>query len=147
MAGSITAYTDGNATTYSSISPRTTAFVVKDLLERGTPYLVFERFGQAKPMPDKHSQVMKWRRYFLNFGSFAFPAGGADIYNPAQYYASTGASGLFTVAANVQGRKVLAEGVTPNPTKMDTEDITATLVQYGSRVIAVSKSALISLGA
>jgi N4-gp56 family major capsid protein len=131
MAGSITAYGDGNGTTYSSISPRTTAYVVKDLLERGAPYLVFEKFGQAKPIPEKHSQVIKFRRYFLNYGTFSFGSGNADVYNPAQYYASTGENGLFTVGSGVTGRKVLTEGVTPNPTKLDSEDISATLVQYG----------------
>lgn len=131
MSGSITAYTDGNGTTYSSISPRTTAFVVKDLLERGAPYLVFEKFGQAKPIPEKHSQVIKFRRYFLNFGTFEFGPGDEDVYNPFEYYGSTGENGLFTVASGVTGRKILTEGVTPDPTKLDTEDISATLVQYG----------------
>jgi len=131
MAGSITAYGDGNGTTYSSISPRTTAYVVKDLLERGAPYLVFEKFGQAKPIPEKHSQVIKFRRYFLNYGTFSFGSGSADVYNPAQYYADTGTNGLFTVGSGVTGRKILTEGVTPSPTALDTEDISATLVQYG----------------
>jgi hypothetical protein len=84
---------------------------------------------------------------FLNYGTFSFGSGSADVYNPAQYYASTSTNGLFTVGSGITGRKVLTEGVTPNPTKMDSEDISATLVQYGTRVIAVSKSALISLGA
>ncbi len=38
-------------TAYGDITPRTAAFVVKELLKRGMPYLIFEKFGQAKPVP------------------------------------------------------------------------------------------------
>jgi N4-gp56 family major capsid protein len=51
------------ATVYGDISPRTAAFVVKQLLERGMPYMVLEKFGQAKPLPSNSTKSMKWRRY------------------------------------------------------------------------------------
>jgi N4-gp56 family major capsid protein len=50
-------------TAYGDISPRTAAYACKDLLERGVPYLVFEKFGQAKPIPKNSSKVQKFRRY------------------------------------------------------------------------------------
>lgn len=53
----------GNVTQYGDISPRTAAYVVVDLLKRGMPYLVIEKFGQAKELPSNKTQSMKWRRY------------------------------------------------------------------------------------
>lgn len=50
-------------TTYGDISPRTAAFVAVELLKRALPYLVFEKFGQAKTLPARKSNVMKFRRY------------------------------------------------------------------------------------
>ncbi len=50
-------------TVYGDISPRTAAYAEKELLKRGIPYLVLEKFGQAKPMPDHSTKVMKFRRY------------------------------------------------------------------------------------
>lgn len=51
------------ATTYGDISPRTAAYAEKELLKRGLPFLVLEKFGQAKPMPSNSTKVMKFRRY------------------------------------------------------------------------------------
>ena len=51
------------ATAYGDISPRTAAYAAKELLTRGQPYLVLEKFGQAKPLPANNSKVMKFRRY------------------------------------------------------------------------------------
>ncbi len=48
---------------YGDISPRTAAYAEKELLKRGIPYLVLEKFGQAKSLPDNSSKVMKFRRY------------------------------------------------------------------------------------
>ena len=48
---------------YGDISPRTAAFVVVDLLKRGMPYLILEKFGQAKELPMNKTQSMKFRRY------------------------------------------------------------------------------------
>jgi N4-gp56 family major capsid protein len=50
-------------TTYSDISPRTAAYVVVELLKRAMPYLVLEKFGQAKSLPSNKTQSMKFRRY------------------------------------------------------------------------------------
>ena len=51
------------ATTYGDISPRTAAYAEKELLKRGLPFLVLEKFGQAKPLPENNTKVMKFRRY------------------------------------------------------------------------------------
>jgi N4-gp56 family major capsid protein len=50
-------------TAYGDISPRTAAYAEKELLKRGLPYLVLEKFGQAKPLPDHSSKIIKFRRY------------------------------------------------------------------------------------
>lgn len=50
-------------TTFGDISPRTAAHAAKELLKRGTPHLVFEKFGQAKSLPSNSTMVMKFRRY------------------------------------------------------------------------------------
>lgn len=50
-------------TAYGDISPRTAAYAEKELLKRGLPYLVIEKFGQAKPLPSQSSKVIKFRRY------------------------------------------------------------------------------------
>lgn len=53
----------GNLNTYGDISPRTAAYAAVQLLERGQHDLVTERFGQAKPIPKKHTKSVKFRRY------------------------------------------------------------------------------------
>jgi len=50
-------------TNYGDISPRTAAYAATELLERATPHLVIEKFGQAKPLPRKSSKTIKFRRY------------------------------------------------------------------------------------
>jgi N4-gp56 family major capsid protein len=50
-------------TVYGDISPRTAAYAEKELLKRGLPFLVLEKFGQAKPLPAHNSKVIKFRRY------------------------------------------------------------------------------------
>lgn len=50
-------------TVYGDISPRTAAFAAVDLLTRGLPYLVLEKFGQAKVLPENRSKVVTFRRY------------------------------------------------------------------------------------
>lgn len=50
-------------TLYGDISPRTAAFAQKDLLRRGLPYLVIEKFGQANSIPANSTKVTKFRRY------------------------------------------------------------------------------------
>lgn len=53
----------GNITTYGDISPRTAQYAAKRLLKRAIPYLVLEKFGQSRPIPRKHSDTVKFRRY------------------------------------------------------------------------------------
>ena len=48
---------------YGDISPRTAAYAEKELLKRGLPYLVLEKFGQAKSLPSNSTKVEKFRRY------------------------------------------------------------------------------------
>lgn len=110
-------YTAGS---YGDITPRTAAFVVKELLERGMPYFVFEKFGNTKPLPKNSTQTMKWRRYFLNGDAFT------DTYNPYEYYEQTGTGKIFDVASHK-----LTEGVTPDPVALDSEDIEVSIEQYG----------------
>jgi N4-gp56 family major capsid protein len=50
-------------TIYGDITPRTAAYVAVDLLKRAMPYLVLEKFGQAKSLPGNKTQAMKFRRY------------------------------------------------------------------------------------
>ena len=50
-------------TMYGDISPRTAAYAEKELLKRGLPYLVIEKFGQSKSLPANSTKVMKFRRY------------------------------------------------------------------------------------
>lgn len=50
-------------TTYGDISPRTAAYAAKEMLRRGIPYLVLERFGQSKPIPRNKTDTVKFRRY------------------------------------------------------------------------------------
>ena len=106
-------------TTYGDISPRTAAYVVKDLLKRGFPYLVFEKFGQAKPLPKNSTKTIKFRRYFLKHSSMT-------TFTPSDYFDTANFDPI---------QKQLSEGVTPDATQLDKQDIDATLVQYGDRTV------------
>jgi N4-gp56 family major capsid protein len=48
---------------YGDISPRTAGYASRDLLERQQPYLVLEKFGQGKPLPQRMTKMMIFRRY------------------------------------------------------------------------------------
>ena len=48
---------------YGDISPRTAAFAAVELLKRGLPYMLIEKFGQTKPLPGNKSTTIKFRRY------------------------------------------------------------------------------------
>jgi N4-gp56 family major capsid protein len=48
---------------YGDISPRTAAFAAVELLKRGMPYMLLEKFGQTKPLPGNKSTTIKFRRY------------------------------------------------------------------------------------
>ncbi len=53
----------GEVTKYGDITPRTAGYAAAQLLERGQYLLVTERFGQAKPLPKKHTKTIIFRRY------------------------------------------------------------------------------------
>jgi N4-gp56 family major capsid protein len=103
---------------YGDISPRTAAYAVKELLKRGMPYLVFEKFGQSKPLPKNSSKTISFRRYFLKDSSLS-------TFTPSDYFGTDNFDPT---------KKQLSEGVTPAATALDKQDLTATLVQYGDRV-------------
>jgi len=50
-------------TSYGDISPRTAAKAAKEFLKRGVPYLVFEKFGQSKPLGKNETKAITFRRY------------------------------------------------------------------------------------
>jgi N4-gp56 family major capsid protein len=101
-------------TNYGDISPRVAAYAVSQLLKRGLPYLILEKFGQTYPVPTNATKVAKFRRYFL-LGS----TGGAGEGNPAN---------AFQTALAITP---LVEGVTPSGKQLTNQDYTVTLVQYG----------------
>lgn len=111
-------------TIYGDISPRTAAFVVTDLLKRGMPFLIFEKFGQAKPLKQNATKTISFRRYFLDTTLSTLGTG----FNPYDYFSVDGTS-MFDPTA-----KQLTEGVTPSASALEKADITATLVQYGDLV-------------
>jgi N4-gp56 family major capsid protein len=101
-------------TVYGDISPRVAAYAVSQLLKRGMPYLILEKFGQTYPIPNNATKVAKFRRYFL-LGA----TGAAGDGNPAENF--------FTPLATTP----LMEGVTPTGKQLSNQDYTVTLVQYG----------------
>ena len=109
--------------TYGDISPRTAAFVVRDLLKRGMPWLILEKFGQAKPLPAKSTKTIQFRRYYLDS---TFTSTFGSDFNPHEYFKGTN----FDPA-----NKMLTEGVTPDATGLESSDYEATLVQYGDRTV------------
>jgi N4-gp56 family major capsid protein len=115
--------------TYGDISPRTAAFVVRDLLERGMPWLIFEKFGQSKPLPANSTKSLAFRRYYLD-GTFTTGAAATGImsgeFNPYEYF-----KGDNFDPAN----KMLTEGITPDATSLESQDIDVSLTQYGDRVV------------
>lgn len=50
-------------TAYGDISPSTAAYLSKDFLKRGIPYLVLEKFGQSTTLPERATRIVKFRRY------------------------------------------------------------------------------------
>lgn len=50
-------------TTYGDISPSVAAYKSKQLLSRAIPTLIIEMFGQAHPLPERNTKVMKMTRY------------------------------------------------------------------------------------
>lgn len=105
-----------NVITYGDISPRTAAYVMKDLLKRALPYLIIEKFGQNYPIPTNSTKTAKFRRYFLQGSTGAAGSGSGAYYVP-----------LATTP--------LTEGVTPSGNRLATQDYTVQLNQYGDYVV------------
>jgi N4-gp56 family major capsid protein len=85
--------------------------------------LVLEKFGQAKPLPNKSTKTIQFRRYYIDS---AWTATFGSDFNPHEYFKGTN----FNPA-----NKMLTEGVTPDATTLESSDYSATLVQYGDRVV------------
>jgi N4-gp56 family major capsid protein len=102
-------------TAYGDISPRTAAYAVTELLKRGLPYLIIEKFGQTYVIPSNSTKTAKWRRYFLTGATGSAGSGTGDFFTP-----------LSTTP--------LTEGVTPTGRKLANLDYTVTLNQYGDYV-------------
>jgi len=104
-----------NAVSYGDISPRTAAFVVKQLLERAAPVLLIEKFGQSHPIDRNSTKSAKWRRYFLSGTTGSAGSGSGNFYVPLAL-------------------TPLVEGVTPSGNKLANVDYTVTLSQFGDYV-------------
>jgi len=59
----MTTYSVPGTTGFGDISPRTAIYAQKEFLRRALPYLILEKFGQGKPIPEKSSKTTKFRRY------------------------------------------------------------------------------------
>lgn len=105
------------AVVYGDITPRTAAYVVKELLKRAMPYMVIEKFGQMYPIPQNNTQTAKFRRYFLvgATGSAGAGVAGQPFFVP-----------ISTTP--------LVEGVTPAGSRLTFQDYTVQLAQYGDYV-------------
>jgi N4-gp56 family major capsid protein len=99
---------------YGDITPRTAAYVVKDLLKRAMPYMCIEKFGQQYPIPQNNTQTAKFRRYFLVGATGSAGAGVAG----QPYYVPLALTPLV-------------EGVTPAGSRLTFQDYTVQLYQYG----------------
>lgn len=104
-----------NSLTYGDISPRTAAYVVRQLLDRAAPILLTEKFGQSRPIPTNSTKSAKWRRYFLSGATGSAGNGSGAFYVP-----------LATTP--------LVEGVTPAGNKLANVDYSVTLNQYGDYI-------------
>jgi N4-gp56 family major capsid protein len=104
---------------YGDITPRTAAYVVKDLLKRAMPQMVLEKFGQSFMIPQNNTQTAKFRRYFLvgATGSAGNSAGGVNGAGSPYY--------------SPMALTPLVEGVTPAGSRMTFQDYTVQLQQYG----------------
>lgn len=99
-------------TVYGDITPGVAAYVMRDMLKRGMPYLTIEKFGQMYPLPTNNTKVAKFRRYFLSGATGSAGTGSGNYYVP-----------LATTP--------LVEGVTPAGKSLANQDYTVTLAQYG----------------
>jgi N4-gp56 family major capsid protein len=104
-----------NVVNYGDITPRTAAYVIKDLLTRAMPFMVLEKFGQTYPIPTNNTKTAKWRRYFLQGTTGSAGSGSGAYYVPLAL-------------------TPLVEGVTPAGNRLSSQDYTCQLNQYGDYV-------------
>jgi N4-gp56 family major capsid protein len=104
-----------NVVNYGDISPRTAAYVIKQLLTRAMPYMVLEKFGQTYPIPQNNTKTAKFRRYFLQGATGAAGSGSGNYFVPLAL-------------------TPLLEGVTPAGNRLANADYTVQLNQYGDYV-------------
>lgn len=105
------------AVSYGDISPAVAAYAVVQMLTRGNPFMVLEKFGQTYPLPNNSTKTAKFRRYYLQGSTGA--AGSGD---PTAAFATS------------LSLTPLLEGVTPAGKKLANQDYTATLAQYGDYI-------------
>lgn len=99
-------------TTYGSISQRTAAWAAVEMLKHAEPIIVLGKFGETKPIPKNKADNAKFRR-------------------PVPFNQLNGT--LATVP--------LIEGVTPASRRMQYEDVSVTLKQYGDIIEITDKVA------
>lgn len=104
-------------TTYGDISPAIAAYSVVRMLKRAMPYLHLEKFGQTYVLPTNSTKTAKFRRYFMTGATGA--AGDGD------------ATANFNIPVAITP---LVEGVTPSGSRLDNQDYTVTLQQYGDYI-------------
>jgi N4-gp56 family major capsid protein len=93
------------------------------------PWLIFEKFGQSKPLPSNSTKSLQFRRYYID-STFTTGAAATGLmngdFNPHEYFTGTNFDPT---------EKTLTEGVTPDATSLESNDIDVTLTQYGDRVV------------
>jgi N4-gp56 family major capsid protein len=109
-----------NMVNYGDISPRTAAYVIKELLKRAMPYMVLEKFGQVYAIPQHNTKTAKFRRYFL--------AGSTGAAGPSAVAGVNGQQNPFYIPL---ATTPLLEGVTPSGNRLANVDYTVPLNQYG----------------
>lgn len=114
--------------TYTGLSPRTTAYVAVELLKRGAPLFVLEKFAQTKELPANSTDTIKFRRYLLANNGWS-----SGTFNPGTYFggALMGTTAAKTDGSTTQDGTALTEGVTPNDVNLTKIDYSVSLSQYG----------------
>ena len=100
---------------YGDISPAIAAYSVVRMLKRAMPYLHLEKFGQTYVLPTNNTKTAKFRRYFM----VGATGSAGETGNPISD---------FNIPVAITP---LVEGVTPSGSRLDNQDYTVTLQQYG----------------
>jgi N4-gp56 family major capsid protein len=124
-------------TTYGDISPRTASHAAAQLLERGQHLLVTERFGQAKPLPRKHTQTVKFRRYESLARATAPLAEG--ITPPGQKLTKTDITAVLQQYGDLVTLTDVVRDTHEDPVLREAVDVAGEQVQETVEVIRISK--------